>query len=150
MLALRIALLPFKATVTATKLGTRTGYHAGRLSARAGRRVGRRAGWRNVALLGIGVLIGLLVSRSPGGALRAALRRALGSGPSDAAVADAVRFELAHAPRTWHLPQPSVAVHDGVATLTGEVAHETAREALERVARTVAGVDDVINGCTVG
>jgi hypothetical protein len=46
-------------------------------------------------------------------------------------------------PRTWHLPQPDVAVVDGRVQLRGRVPHDTAREELVRVAGAIPGVNGV-------
>ena len=66
-----------------------------------------------------------------------------GAGGGD--LAERVRFELSHAPRTWHLPQPTVEVQGGTAILRGVVPHETGRLDLERTAAAVAGVVEVDN-----
>jgi osmotically-inducible protein OsmY len=60
-----------------------------------------------------------------------------------------VSFELAHAPRTWHLDQPDVAVAGGRVTLRGSVPGDDAREELARVAGAVPGVAGVDNLVTV-
>ena len=60
-------------------------------------------------------------------------------------LAERIRFELSHSPRTWHLPQPDVEVIGGTAILRGEVPHEVGRADLERTAAAVAGVVHVEN-----
>ena len=70
-----------------------------------------------------------------------------GGAPTD--IADRVRFELSHSPRTWHLPQPEVSVSEGAVTLTGSVPHDTAHADLERVASAVRGVVSVSNSVAV-
>jgi osmotically-inducible protein OsmY len=62
-----------------------------------------------------------------------------------------VRDELSSSPRTWHLPQPNVAADgDGRVTLTGTVPDAAAATDLERVARTVRGVNGVENRMQTG
>jgi hypothetical protein len=148
----RIAFVPVRLAAFVLGVGTKVGYRAGRMSAKGGKAVARRAGWKNVALLGIGFVLGLLASSVPGRSMRVALRKAItGSGgeTSGGGLADAVINELAHSPRTWHLTQPQVTAVGGVVTLSGSVAHETARDALERTARGVSGVTDVVSNLTV-
>ncbi len=150
MFVIRVLFVPLRAGAWATKIASKVGFRAGRISARGGRRLGSRAGWGRVALFGAGLLAGLLLSVVPGRALRRQVRRLMGSrGVSDDSVREAVVFELAHAPRTWHLQQPTVSVAGGIVTLQGAAAHETAREALERAARGVDGVADVVNAITL-
>jgi osmotically-inducible protein OsmY len=93
------------------------------------------------------VAAGLLLAPATGRELRIKLRRVLeGSQPlSDNDLAEKVGFELSHAPRTWHLPQPEVAVVSGRVELLGTVPHETGRDELERVAAAVPGVAAVDN-----
>lgn len=101
----------------------------------------RALGAKGVAALLVGVAAGLLLAPGPGRELRHRLRVALGGGPPpDEELRDHVGFELAHAPRTWHLPQPDVAVSAGRVTLTGTVPHETARVELVATAGGVPGV----------
>jgi osmotically-inducible protein OsmY len=72
------------------------------------------------------------------------------SGPvDDDQLGAKVRTELASSTRTWHLPQPDVAVAAGVVTLTGEVPHETGKADLDDAARSVRGVISVNNLVTV-
>ena len=54
-------------------------------------------------------------------------------------------FELEHAPRTWHLAQPTVTVVSGRVILSGAVAQAAARDELGRVAAAVPGVGAVDN-----
>ena len=81
----------------------------------------------------------------PGRVLRAKLVGLVRpSAAPDAGLADRVAFELSHAPRTWHLPQPAVTVDEAAGvTLRGTVPHEDAREHLVAAARAVPGVDHV-------
>jgi osmotically-inducible protein OsmY len=69
---------------------------------------------------------------------------------SDDAVAERVRYELSHTPRTWHLPQPSVEVSGGIAILTGGAPHETGKAEIERAAAAVPGVAEVESHLVVG
>ena len=137
---LRLLFLPAKVGVGTSKLGVKTGYRAGRL-----------VGYRRLFLFGAGVGVGLLVAPMTGREARAKLqslleeRRTGGMGD----LAEKVRFELSHSPRTWHLPQPTVEVRGTTAVLRGEVPHETGRHDLERVAAAVAGVIDVDNQVAV-
>jgi len=138
---LRLIFLPAKVGVGTTKLGVKTGYRAGRL-----------LGYRRMFFFAAGVGVGLLIAPMTGREARAKLqalideRRGAG-GPAD--LAERVRFELSHSPRTWHLPQPAVEVRGGTAVLRGEVPHETGRHDLERVAAAVAGIVDVDNQVAV-
>lgn len=152
----RLLLLPFK--LVAALLGTsgrviggtfRVGYKVGaapvKVSATATRRAARLAGFSGVVCFFLGLAIGLLFAPAKGKDLRAKLQRALGQGGglSDAELAEKVGFELGHAPRTWHLPQPKVDVVEGRVQLRGDVPHDTAREELVRVAAAVPGVRGV-------
>jgi hypothetical protein len=127
------------------------GYRAGSLSAKATRRTVRFVGYRRVALLLVGIAIGLLLAPVPGAELRARLRKQLSQlGPATPLeLGDRIREELAASPRTWHLPQPGISVADGVVVLSGDVPHATASADLERTVREVKGVVDVDNRLTV-
>jgi len=110
----------------------------------------RVAGPRAVAAFVLGVVLGLLAAPGPGRDLRARLvRLARVGGPTDDELADKVAFELAHAPRTWHLPQPEVTVADRRIVLRGTVPHDTARAELVRVAAGIPGVAGVDDQLTV-
>lgn len=143
----RLLVLPPKVIYASAE----TGYRAGRLVARvpvgAARRTHRLLGFRGTVALGVGIIIGLLVAPVPGRELRAKLKalRARAGALSDSDLADRVAFELEHAPRTWHLSQPHVAVGGGRVVLTGEIDHEDARDELARVAAAVPGVSGVDN-----
>jgi hypothetical protein len=131
----RTLLLPAKVGVGGTKLGLKAGYRTGRL-----------LGYRRLLVFAVGVGVGLLIAPMAGRELRARLRALAEeqrSGGTD--LAAKVSFELAHSPRTWHLPQPEVEVIGGTAILRGEVPHEVGRVDLERTAAAVAGVVDVDN-----
>ena len=132
---LRLIFLPAKVGIGSTKLGVKAGYRTGRL-----------LGYRRLFVFGAGVAVGLLVAPTTGRELRARLQTMIDErrgGPVD--LADRVRYELSHSPRTWHLPQPDVEVVDGRAILRGEVPHEVGRSDLERTAAAVAGVIEVDN-----
>ncbi len=127
-----LLLLPFRLTTGAAKAGYRTG---------------RLLGYRRIFVFGTGVVAGLLVAPMPGRALRARLSRMVDQvRPSDdGTLAERVRFELSHSPRTWHLPQPAVEVIAGTAVLRGEVPHAEGRAELGRAAAAVSGVVGVDN-----
>lgn len=136
---LRLIFLPARVGVGTAKLGTKVGYRTGRL-----------VGYRRLALLGVGVGIGLLIAPTTGREARAKLRARLDEwqgGGTD--LAERVRFELSHSPRTWHLPQPSVEVRGTTAVLRGQVPHETGRHDLELTAAAVAGIVEVDNQVAV-
>ena len=100
-------------------------------------------GLRRVLLVALGVGIGLLVAPTSGQELRDSLRRRWESRrvpATDDSVAERVRYELSHSPRTWHLPQPSVEVVAGTAVLTGGAPHPSGKSDLERTAAAVPGV----------
>jgi len=132
---LRLVFLPAKVGVGTARLGATTGY-----------RVGRLLGYRRVFVFAVGVGVGLLIAPMTGRQARARLRE-LWEGRQGGGVdlAERVREELSHSPRTWHLPQPEVEVVGGRATLRGQVPHEVGRADLERTAAAVAGVVDVDN-----
>ena len=131
----RTLLLPAKVGVGGTKLGLKAGYRTGRL-----------LGYRRLLVFAAGVGVGLLIAPMAGRELRARLRALAEEQRSGGAdLAAKVSFELAHSPRTWHLPQPEVEVIGGTAILRGEVPHEVGRVDLERTAAAVAGVVDVDN-----
>lgn len=155
-LVFRLILLPFKLLVAL--LGTslhvlagtfRVGFKVGTAPVKVGARATRLAGFSGVLLFFVGLAIGLLFAPAKGRDLRAKLQRALGQGGAltDEELAEKVAFELGHAPRTWHLPQPDVSVVQGRVQLRGKVPHDSAREELVRVAAAiqgVTGVDDLI------
>jgi hypothetical protein len=151
-LIFRLVLLPFKLVMAVlgvsahTIAGTfRVGYRVGAAPVRVGRRVTRIAGLSGIVCFVLGLALGLLFAPVKGRELRAKLQRALGQGGglTDAELVEKVGFELGHAPRTWHLPQPDVAVVDGRVQLRGRVPHDTAREELVRVAGAIPGVNGV-------
>jgi hypothetical protein len=132
---IRLLFLPAKVGIGTTKLGAKAGYRTGRL-----------LGYRRLFVFGAGVAVGLLFAPMAGRELRAklqAMAEERRGGIGD--LADKVRYELSHSPRTWHLPQPEVEVVGGTAILRGRVPHEVGRTDLERTAAAVAGVVDVDN-----
>jgi BON domain len=150
---IRTVLLPVRATVGVGKVSAKTGYWAGKLSARSTYRMSRLIGVRRALLLGVGVGIGMLVAPTSGQELRDTLRRQWErrrAPASDDAVAERVRYELSHSPRTWHLPQPEVEVVAGKAILTGGAPHATGKADIERAAASVPGVADVDSRLVVG
>ena len=141
MFLFRLLFLPVKVGVGTTKLGLKTGYRAGRL-----------LGVRRMFVFAIGVGAGLLLAPVAGAEARARLREMLDGSSSSGAgddLAERVRFELSHSPRTWHLPQPIVEVDGQTAVLRGQVPHDTGRTDLERTAAAVAGVVRVDNQLVV-
>lgn len=113
---------------------------------------------RTIRVVGIGRILafaagvgtGLAVAPTDGRRFRAAVldrQQSLASTGGD--LAATVRYELSHSPRTWHLPQPSVAVDGGRVVLTGSVPHEEARMDLVRTAGAVPGVRAVEDLLTV-
>ena len=132
---IRLVFLPAKVGIGSTKLGVKAGYRTGRL-----------LGFKRLFIFGVGVGIGLLVAPMTGRELRTRIQQRideqLGKGGD---LAERVRYELSHSPRTWHLPQPDVEVIGGTAILRGEVPHEVGRSDLERTALAVAGIVHVEN-----
>lgn len=137
---IRLIFLPVRLGVGTAKLGLKTGFGAGRL-----------LGYRRMLVFAAGVGLGLLIAPMSGREARARLQGLIderrGGGPTD--LADRVRFELSHSPRTWHLPQPQVEVQGSTAVLRGEVPHDVGRQDLERVAAAVAGIVAVDNQVAV-
>ena len=149
----RTILLPVRLTYGVGKLGVKTGYQAGRLSVGTTYRATRFVGLSRLLAVALGVGIGLLIAPTSGEELRERLRRqweARNAPASDDAVAERVRYELSHSPRTWHLPQPAVDVVGGTAILTGGAPHETGKADIERAAAAVPGVADVDTRLVVG
>lgn len=136
---LRLLFLPAKVGVGSTKLGVKAGYRTGRL-----------LGYRRLVVFAAGVGVGLLVAPMTGREARARLQALIeGRRGAGTDLAERVRFELSHAPRTWHLPQPTVEVQGHTAILRGVVPHETGRLDLERTAASVAGIVEVDNHVAV-
>ncbi len=135
--------LPFRVVGALITGAFRLGFAAGRLPVRAIGTTGKVLGFRGVVFGGLGLALGLLFAPVPGRELRERLMRLVsGAGSvSDDELVDKVTFELAHAPRTWHLePQPTVAVVGGRVVLTGEVRDDDAADELVRVAAAIPGV----------
>ncbi len=152
-MVVRAVMFPVRMTYAVGKAGTKVGYTAGRLSVGSTYKVGRFVGLTRVLALGTGVAIGLLVAPTTGQELRDRLRRTLAARrapASDEAVAERVRYELSHSPRTWHLPQPAVEVAGGTAILSGGAPHETGKADIERAAAAVPGVAEVESHLVIG
>jgi hypothetical protein len=141
-----ILLLPIRLLWRVAVVSARVGWYAGRAPVRAGAAARRLVGWRALVFFAAGLAIGILFAPTRGKDLRDRLRRMLSrEGLSDAELAGRVEFELSHAPRTWHLPQPEIAVLNGHVELRGSVPHPVGREEIERVASAVPGVTEVEN-----
>jgi hypothetical protein len=142
---------PFRLVATLIVRAFRLGWWSARLPVRVTARTTRVLGFKALLLFAAGLVIGVLFAPYKGSALREQLRRRLAasSASQDPDLATKVGFELAHAPRTWHLPQPEVAVLSGRVQLTGQVPHTRGREELERVAAAVPGVVAVENNLVV-
>jgi hypothetical protein len=136
-----LLLLPFKLVFALVGGAFRLGWWTARLPVRVTAGTTRAMGFKGLVLFVLGAVVGLLAAPMSGAALRDRLRQRVSGAPTgDAEVAEKVRFELAHAPRTWHLPQPEVTVVGGRVTLTGSVPHEEGRDELVRVTTAVPGV----------
>ncbi len=150
MFLIRLVALPFRLAFWVAGVALKVGYRAGRAPLKLGGHAARLMGFKGVVLFGSGLAMGLLVAPWPGRELRQRLRDLLtAGGVSDDELAEKVAFELSHAPRTWHLPQPSLTVVDGRVSLTGEAPHDEGRAELERVAAGIPGVVAVDNQLTV-
>jgi hypothetical protein len=130
MILLKLLWLPVRMVFGTAKVSTKVGYRTGRL-----------VGYRRIFFLAVGLAVGLLVAPVPGRELRARIRRRLEArGVTDADLNERVRFELAHHPRTWHLPQPDVVVAAHRVTLRGAVPDDEARHEIVRAAGALPGV----------
>ncbi|MCC5950871.1 MAG: BON domain-containing protein [Acidimicrobiia bacterium] len=142
----RAVVLPLRAGVASIRLLVRLVLVVVAAPFVFGWRATRRAGAKAVTCFFLGLAVGLAVAPRRGAELRSAvLTRLMGAThPPDGELADRLRSELAHAPATWHLAQPSVTVDGGIATLTGTVAHAEAAAALTRTAAALPGIRDVV------
>lgn len=136
ILPIKLVLGMFKLSVKTTFITTRAALRSSLLSFAAGFGLG----W-------------FFTSTPTGRQLADQVRDLVAGGPTgpidDDQLAAQVRTELASSTRTWHLPQPDVAVEDGVVTLTGEVPHDTGQADLEDAAKSVRGVTSVLNQVVV-
>jgi hypothetical protein len=146
MFLIRLLLLPFKIAFALIGIALKTGFRVGTLPFKVSGRVARVPRFRGWFFLLAGLVVGLLLAPGSGRELRAKLQKLLDrSSDSDGDVADKVSFELAHAPRTWHLSQPAVSVSAGMVTLRGTVPNGEGRDELGRVTAAVPGVLAVDN-----
>lgn len=146
MILIRLILLPFKIVLALMGITLKVGFKAGKLPVKASKVGLRMLGIRGWLLFLVGLAIGLLFAPGPGHELRDRLKDLLGGGAEpDEDLAEKVAFELAHAPRTWHLPQPAVSVTGGSVTLRGAVPAEETSDELARVAGAIPGVTFVDN-----
>ena len=148
MILFRILFFPVKLLAAVAAVALRLGLWAGALPFRVTGRAARLVGLKGTVLFGAGAAAGLLLAPAPGRDLRQKVQASLGGGGGavgDDDLAEKVRFELAHAPRTWHLPQPTVTVAAGRVVLSGEVPHAEGSDELTRVASGVPGVTAVEN-----
>jgi hypothetical protein len=144
MILIRLILLPFKIVLALLGITVKTGYKAGKLPVKASTVGMRVLGFRGWLFFLVGLAVGLLFAPGPGKELRDRLAEVFGGGTEpDTDLAEKVVFELAHAPRTWHLPQPAVSVVAGRVTLRGTVPAEETRDELVRVAGAIPGVTAV-------
>jgi len=150
MILIRLLLFPIKLALRLLGVTLKVGYVSGKVPVKVSGRTVRLIGFRGLLFLAVGIGIGLLLAPEPGRDLRLKLQKLLeGGGTSDAELAEKVTFELAHAPRTWHLDQPDVSVGSGRETLRGTVPGDDARDELARVAGAIPGVAGVDNLVTV-
>jgi hypothetical protein len=149
---IRLLLLPLRIALAAVATGYRVGRTVGGVPVRITSRFSRLLGLRAVLALLVGLALGLLFAPGPGRELRERLRAlsAARRATSDADLTERITFELEHAPRTWHLPQPEVTVVAGRVVLNGTVELASARDELGRVASAVPGVSAVENLVVVG
>jgi hypothetical protein len=145
----RLLFLPVKLTGAAVEASFRAGRLVGAVPVRLGRRTSRLLGGRGTFGLILGVLLGLAFAPGPGREFRAGVRKFLARSSadsvSDSDLAARVSFELEHAPRTWHLPQPTVTADHGHITLRGHATELAACDELARVTGGVPGVGTVEN-----
>jgi len=150
MFLFRLLLLPFKILLATVGLTFRTGFALGKAPVKASRAAVRVVGLRGWVLFLAGLALGLLFAPGPGRDLRVKLQGLLPGGASgDDDLQGKVTFELAHAPRTWHLPQPTVTVTGNRVALSGSAATAEDRDELARVAGAIPGVGGVDVSITV-
>ena len=146
MSLVRVVLFPFRLLAWLLKEIMRATWWTAKAPVRVTAGTTKAIGFKAILFFILGLALGLLFAPGPGEELRRKLMALVNGGePSDTELADKVGFELSHAPRTWHLPQPEVGVLNGNVALTGTVPHETGRDELERVAAAVPGVAGVDN-----
>jgi osmotically-inducible protein OsmY len=146
MFLFRLLFLPVRIAIALVRTTLRIGFRLGGIPARVSGRAVRLVGFRGWLFLVLGVAAGLLLAPFTGRELRLKLQAMLSGGAdSPTSLADKVAFELAHAPRTWHLTQPEITVRDGEVVLEGVVSDDDAREELGRVAAAIPGVATVDN-----
>jgi len=143
----RLLVLPFKLLLATFETAFRAGRVVGAVPVKVTRTTTRVMGIRGVIGLLVGLAVGLLFAPGPGRELRDRLKALrVGRGHlSDAELAERVAFELEHAPRTWHLSQPTVTVVSGRVILSGQMGQSSERDELGRVAAAVPGVAAVDN-----
>lgn len=150
MFLFRLIALPVKLAFALVGVAFKLGLWAGKLPLRVTAGTAKVVGFKGTILFGGGVAAGLMLAPGPGSELRRRLQGAVtGGAVTDEDLAEKVAFELGHAPRTWHLPQPIVTVVGGRATLTGEVPHDEGRSELVRVASGVPGITAVVDELVV-
>ena len=146
MFLFRLIWFPFKLVLATIGTFFRIGFRVGAIPARFGGKAAKLVSVRGWLFLIVGVAVGLLLAPVPGRELRIKLQALLGGGTdTGSSLADKVAFELAHAPRTWHLTQPSITVRSGTVVLEGVVSDDDARDELGRVAAAIPGVAAVDN-----
>ena len=146
MFLFRLIWFPFKLVLATIGTVFRIGFRIGAIPARVGGKAAKLVSVRGWLFLVVGVAVGLLLAPVTGRELRVKLQGMLGGGAdTGSSLADKVAFELAHAPRTWHLTQPSITVESGTVVLEGVVSDDDARDELGRVAAAIPGVAAVDN-----
>lgn len=135
--------IPVKTSLGLLKFSTKATYASTRLALRS-----------SIISFAAGVGLGWFLTSTPTGRQLVDQVRDLVSGSpggpvDDDTLAAQVRTQLASNPRTWHVPQPEVAVSNGVVTITGSVPHDTARADLETAVMAVRGIVAVVNRVTV-
>lgn len=146
MFLFRLLFLPVRIALALVGGIFRIGFRLGGIPARAGGRAVRIVGFRGWLFLVVGVAVGLLLAPVTGSELRLKLQALLSGGTDTGTdLAEKVAFELAHAPRTWHLTQPEITVRAGEVVLEGVVSDDDARDELGRVAAAIPGVATVDN-----